>query len=129
MCARSAKKFLFHRIAEKKWLQGDGLFFLKKPEFCGPNAPQILQLCKALQSKASNYQMCARRAQKNSFHHIAEKKRLQGDCFFSLEKPEVCAPKFRSCAKHCNLKHPVTKYAPAAHNFFSSHGRKKLIVR
>ena len=73
MCARSAKKFLFHRIAEKKWLQGDGLFFLKKPEFCGPNAPQILQLCKALQSKHPITKCVHAERKKILLHHIAEK--------------------------------------------------------
>ena len=66
-CVRAAlRNFFFIALQKKKWLQGDSLFFLKKPEFCGPNAPQILQLCEALQSKASNYQMCGHRAQKIS---------------------------------------------------------------
>ena len=34
-------------------------------------------------------------------------------------------PKFHSCAKHCNLKHPVTKYARAARKFFLHRMAKK----
>ena len=73
MCARSAEKILFHGFAERNWLKDDALFFLEKPEFCAPSAHQILQLCKALQSKHPITKCVHAERKKFLLHHIAEK--------------------------------------------------------
>ena len=64
---------------------------------------------------------------------MAERNWLQSDGLIFKKSQEFAhrvRPKFHSCAKHCNLKYPVTKYTRAARKFFFHRmAEKKLVTR
>ena len=66
------------------------------------------------------------------FHQMAEKKigyKVMAISFYKSQNfVHQAWPKFHSCAKHCNLKYLVTKYAWAARKFFFPHIVEKILV-